>query len=102
AIASVETAHSGPGLSETRVLCGDGQVAHHMEHMAPADRVARHHRDDRLGQASDLNLEVEPVQPAGAAGIDLALFPPHTLAAPRAERFSAGPGQDDHADLGVV
>src|SRR3712207_8807538 len=37
-------------LPEARVVGGDREVADEMEHVAAPDRVARHHRHDRLGQ----------------------------------------------------
>ena len=42
-----------------------------MQHVPAADRVAGHHRDDRLGQAADLDLQVEHVQAPDAAPRDL-------------------------------
>src|SRR4051812_171567 len=56
AVAAVERSHARPGLAESRVVGGDRQVADDVQHVAAADRVARHHRDDRLGRATDLHL----------------------------------------------
>ena len=46
------------GLPESGVVGGDRHVAADVEDMAAADRVARHHRDHRLGQPPDLHVQV--------------------------------------------
>ncbi len=48
--AAIETADFGAGLAEARVVGGDGEIAHHVQHVPAADGVAGHHRDDGLGQ----------------------------------------------------
>ena len=78
-----------------------------MEDVAAADGVAGDHGDHRLGQASDLHLEVEYVQPADALpgdGVvaDVAVVPPDRLVAPRAEGVGSLAGQDDGSDGRVV
>src|SRR5260370_15934 len=59
----------GAGLAEEGVVRGDRQVAHDVEPVASADRVARHHRDHGLGQPPDLDPQVEDVEPSCARGI---------------------------------
>ena len=54
----------GPGLPEAGVVGGDREVADHVQHVTAADRVAGHHRDDRLGQPADLHVQVGHVEPA--------------------------------------
>ena len=71
-----------------------------MQHVAAADRVAGDHRDHGLGQAADLDLQVEHVEAAGALGVDVAVVAANALVAARAEGLGAGAGEDDHADLG--
>ena len=73
-----------------------------MQHVAAADRVARDHRDDRLRQAADLDLEIEHVEPADAVVVAVAVVAAHALVAARAERVGPLAGEDDHADVGVV
>ena len=78
-----------------------------MQHVAAADRVAGDHRDDRLGQAADLDLQVEHVEAADAAlgdrvVADVAVVAADALVAAGAERLRSLAGQDDDADLGVV
>ncbi len=75
--------------------------------MATADRVPGHHRDDRLRRASDLDLEIEDVEPADAllgdvVVADVAVVAADALVAARAEGHVALAGQHDHADLGIV
>ena len=62
--AAVEAADARPGLPEARVVGGDREVADHVQHVAAADRVAGDHRDDRLGQAPHLHLQVGHVEAA--------------------------------------
>ncbi len=78
-----------------------------MEHLATADRVARDHRDDRLGKPADLDLQVEDVQPADAAArhlvvAEIAVVTSYPLVASGAERVRAFTGQDYHADSRIV
>src|SRR5689334_12918171 len=102
AIAAVEAADARARLAEASVVGGDGEVAHHVQHVAAADRVAGDHRDHRLGQAPDLDLDVEDVQAADALGVDVAVVASDALVAPRAERLGARASEDDHADGRVV
>ena len=63
-VAAVERPDPRAGLAEPRVVGRDREVAAHVQHVAAADRVAGHHRDDGLREPADLDLEVEHVQPA--------------------------------------
>src|ERR1700704_981654 len=40
AVAGIERAHHRADLAEHRALLGDGDVAHHLQHVAAADREA--------------------------------------------------------------
>src|SRR4029077_9570500 len=102
AVATVEASDPWPGLSEPRVVRGDGEVADDVKDVAAADRITGHHGDHRLGQPSDLDLEVEHVEAARAFGVDVAVVSANPLVAAGAERFSASAGEDDHPDLRVV
>ena len=62
--AAVEGADARAGLAEARVVGGDREVADEVQHVAAADRVAGDHRDDRLGQAADLDVQVGDVEAA--------------------------------------
>ena len=73
-----------------------------MQHVPAADRVARDHRDDRLRQAADLDLEVEHVEPADAVVTHVAVVAADPLVAARAERVRPFAGEHDHADVAVV
>ena len=71
--AAVEGADARAGLAEAGVLGGDRQVADEVQHVAAADRVAGDHRDHRLGQPADLDVQVGDVEApdAGTAGVVL-------------------------------
>ena len=105
--AAVEAAHPGPGLSEAGVVGRDREVAEHVEHVAAADRVARHHGHDRLGQAPHLEVQVGHVEAPDAASARLVVgqvagVSAHALVAAGAEGQRALAGQHDHADSGVL
>ena len=105
--AAVEGPDPGAGLAEAGVVGGDGEVAHDVEDVAPADGVAGHHGHDRLGQPPDLDVEVgdqEPTDAPLAHGVvaDVAGVAPDPLVAPGAERLRPLAGEDDHADVGVL
>ena len=104
--AAVERADPRAGLAEARVVGGDRQVADEVQDVAAADRVARDHRDDGLGQAADLDVQVGDVEApdgAGLAGLGLiAGVAAHALVAARAERQRALAGQHDDADRRVL
>ena len=65
--AAVEAAHLRPRLAEAGVVGGDREVAEHVQHVPAADRVAGHHRHDRLGQPPHLDVQVGHVEAADAA-----------------------------------
>src|SRR5256885_4007789 len=73
-----------------------------MEHVAAAYGVTGDHGDDRLGEAPDLDLDVQDVEPADALRVDIAVVAATPLVAARAEGFIARPGQDDDTDAGIV
>jgi hypothetical protein len=78
-----------------------------VEDVAAADRVAGHHRHDRLRQAPDLDVEVADVEPADPllgylVVTDVAVVAADLLVAPRAESLVSGAGEDDRRDLDVV
>ena len=102
AVAGIERADLRPGLAEARVVGGDGEVAHEMEDVPAADRVARDHGHDRLGQAPDLDLEVEHVEPADAGRVAVAVVPADALVTAGAERLGPLAGEHDHPDRRVV
>ena len=52
----------GPGLAEARVVGGDREVADEVQDVPAADGVAGDHRDDGLGQAADLDVQVGDVE----------------------------------------
>ena len=97
----------GPVWPKTRVVGGDRQVADEVEDVAAADRVAGDHRDHRLRQAADLDLQVADVEAADAllgdlVVADVAVVAADPLVAAGAEGLVARAGEDDRADLGVV
>ena len=104
--AAVPRAHARPGLPEARVVGGDRQVAHEVQDVAAADRVAGDHRHHRLGQAADLDVQVGDVEAPDAPGRrrlgHVARVAAHALVAARAEGERALAGEDDHADRGVL
>ncbi len=103
AVAAVEAAHPRSGLAEAGVVGGDGEVAHHMQHLSAADGVAGHHGHDRLGRAPHLHVQVGYVEAAhlGAAG-HIAGVAAHALVAARAEGQRALAGEDDGPDRAVL
>ena len=81
-----------------------------MQHVAAADRVAGDHRDDRLRQPPDLDVQVGDVEASDRlvlAGLVVAPYvaavaAADALVAARAERLGALAGQDDDADCEVL
>ena len=101
--AAVERSHFRAGLAEDGVFSGNGQVAHHVQHVAAADGVARHHRHHRFWTGADLTLEIEDVQVVRPRIVLVsAVVAAHFLIATGAERFLAFAGQDNHADVVVI
>ncbi len=105
--AAVEGADLGPDLPEARVVGGDRQIADEVQHVPAADRVAGDHRDDRLGQAANLDVQVGDVEapdarPSGVVVVQVPGVAAHALVAAGAERVGALAGEHDHADVGVL
>ena len=104
-ITRAEPAVEGPdartGLTEARVVRRDGQVADHMKNVSTADGVARHHGNDRLGEAADLLLHIKNIEPRDAIFAEVAAVPAHLLVPAGAEGLVAFPGKDNHADRGI-
>ena len=104
--AAVERADLRAGLAEARVVGGDREVADDVQHVAAADRVAGDHRDHRLRQPPDLDVQVGDVEaPDGCLGARLghvARVAAHALVAAGAEGQRTLAGQHDHADRGVL
>ena len=106
-VAAVERTDLGSGLTEPGVVGRDRQVAHDVQHVATADGVAGDHGDDRLGRATDLDLQIEHVQATDALVshvviTDVAVVASDALIATRAERQVTLAGEDDHAHGAVV
>jgi hypothetical protein len=68
--------------------------------VTPADRVPGDHRDHRLGEPPDLDLEVEDVEAADPVLVDVAVVPPDPLVAAAGERVGSLSGEDEDPDLG--
>src|SRR5581483_1780469 len=99
----VERADPRPGLSEARIVGCDRQVADDMQNVTAADRISRHHRDDRLRHAANLFLHIENVEPRDfLLRIDIAALAANALISARTKSIRTFTGQDDDADLGVV
>src|SRR5262249_20869411 len=73
AVAPVEAANARACLAKPGVVGSDGEVADDVQDVTAADGVAGDHRDDRLGRAPDLDLEVEDVEAADAAFVAVAI-----------------------------
>ena len=74
----------------------------HVQHVAAADRVASDHGDDRLGDGSDLALQVQYVEARHPVVADVAAVAADALVAAGTERHLAGACQDDHAHGSVL
>jgi len=115
--ASVEAGDVGVGLLEQAVLrAGDGEVAHHMERVAAADRPTGNHRKHDLGHEPDQPLALQNVEPPQLGPIDtmgglvlgilVAVDAPDSLIASRTECPPAILGRrtvarkQDHPDVG--
>ena len=87
-------ADPGPGLAEHGVVACDGQVADQVEDVPAADGVSGDHRDHRLGEPPDLDVEIADVQPSDAllgdlVVADVAVVAADPLVAAGAERLVA-------------
>src|SRR5205085_6905629 len=99
---AIEGTDARPGLTESRIVCSNRQIADDMQHVTAADRVACDHRDHRLRKTSNLFLDIENVEPRNAFGVDVAGFAAYALIATGTERLVPLAGEDHHADVGVV
>ena len=84
------------------VIRGYGNIADHLENIATPDCVSSDHRDDWLGQPTDLNLQVEHVEASHPIRTHVAAFATDALIPATAERQVPCPGEDDDTDLGVI
>ena len=62
AVAAVERSDARADLAEARVVGGDREVTHEVQHLASTDGVARDHRHDGLGKPADLHVQVGDVE----------------------------------------
>src|SRR6185437_13580336 len=100
--ATIEAAHARAGLPKASIVGGDCEVTDHVQHVATADRVAGYEGDDRLGHRPDELMEVDNVEPRNVVLADITTVAAHALVAAGAERAAALPGEQDHADFGVL
>jgi hypothetical protein len=94
--AGVERADPRPGLPEAGVLGGDREVAHHVQHVAAADRDAVDRGDHRLRAVADQPVQRLDLEQAGLGGPVVAGLLALLLVAADAEGLVAGAGQRDH------
>ena len=73
-----------------------------MQHVATADRVAGHHRNDRFGERPDRSLKIEHVESRYARFIYIPSVASHLLIAPGAEGFRSFSGEDGDADRWII
>jgi hypothetical protein len=78
-----------------------------VQHLAAADRVARHQGDHHLGQAADQPLQIEHVEAGQAVLVQVAPVAPHALVAAGTEGPAPigrrpGAGEQHHAETGVL
>jgi len=101
--ATIEGAHFRAGLAKLGVVGSDGQIAHHVQHVAATDGIASHHGHHGFRAGADVALEVEHVEVVSALVIAIAtVVATDLLVAARAEGFLAKAGQDDGAHLIVI
>ena len=83
------------------------EVAHHVQHVPAADRVARNQRDDRLRHRADVALQLEHVQARHPALAHVPRVTADLLVAAGAERplpvlRRAVAGEQHDADVGIL
>ena len=93
AVAGVETAHHRADLTEHRAFLGDGDVAHHLQHLPAADGITVDHGYHRFLQALDGFVNFQRRQHASIErGVLKAILAPAD-----AEKFIPRAGDHDHA-----
>ena len=100
--AAIETPDLRAGLAEAGVVCGDGEIADDVEHVPAADRVARDHRHNGLGQRADLFLEIEDIEARHPVATDIARVTTHLLVSSGAEGQIALAGEDDGSHIRIL
>ena len=73
-----------------------------MQNMPTANRVARHHGNDRFGARSDLTLKIKDIEAMNPLRISVARFPPNALVPPGTKGLVPGSSEDDHTDLRIL
>src|SRR6185437_5848467 len=101
-VAAIKASHLRSALAEYGIVGGDGQIAHHMQHMTTTHREAGHHRDHRLGQGPDLLLQIENIQSGNPVVADISRLAPDPLIPAGAKRLGASPGEEDHAHRRIL
>ena len=57
-VITIEAPDPGTRLPEARVVGGDGEIAHQVQHVAAADAPAGHHGHHRFRQGADEALQI--------------------------------------------
>ena len=96
----IKTSHLRTGLPENGILRSDGQVAHHMKHMAAAYGISVHHSDDGLRQRTDLLLHIQHIQTGHTVRPNVTSMPFHVHVASATESLVTGARQ--HHDIDVL
>ena len=65
-VSAVKGTDPRAGLTESSVVGRDREIAHQVQDVPSTDGVSRHLGDDGLRQPTNLNLQVEHVEPADA------------------------------------
>ena len=99
--APIKTAHFRPHLTKDRIVGGDGQVAHDVQHMPPADGVTRNQGHDDFRHRSDEFLYFKHVESRYALTIDITTVTANRLIAASAESIfpvfsGTGPGKKNN------
>ena len=83
------------------MVCGDGEIAEHVEDVTTADGDAVHRRDHGLGDLADQPMEVLHLEDAVLGGAVVARLGPLLLIAAGAEGLVACAGDCDDADAAI-
>jgi hypothetical protein len=97
----VEGADARAGLTEARVICGDGDVAEHVKHVPPTDGDAVDSGDHRLRNLANHAVQGFDLEETGLARPVVPGLLTLLLVSTGAEGPISGSGQTDHADLVV-